>query len=154
MRKASKSQARTFFAPWLATLLVALGLVVLSGSTASAVDDVYICHATGNTQNLSSVEDVKGFVVNSPSASGDVSGHVGAGHQDGWDIIPPGPGLPEGQNWTAYGQEVYNNGCNVPVKDAAASGRSLRDVARDAGVEESVLDEALDYRRMAKPHNA
>jgi fumarate hydratase class II len=40
------------------------------------------------------------------------------------------------------------------VKDAAASGRSLRDVARDAGVEESVLDEALDYRAMAKPHDA
>jgi len=38
------------------------------------------------------------------------------------------------------------------VKEAAASGRPLRDVARDAGVEESVLDEALDYRRMAKPH--
>jgi hypothetical protein len=28
----------------------------------------------------------------------------------------------------------------------------LREVARDAGVEESVLDEALDYRKMAKPH--
>jgi fumarate hydratase class II len=40
------------------------------------------------------------------------------------------------------------------VKDAAASGRSLREVARDAGVEESVLDEALDYRRMAKPHGS
>jgi fumarate hydratase class II len=38
------------------------------------------------------------------------------------------------------------------VKEAAASGRSLREVARDAGVEESVLDEALDYRKMAKPH--
>jgi len=38
------------------------------------------------------------------------------------------------------------------VKTAAASGRSLREVARDAGVEESVLDQALDYRRMAKPH--
>ncbi len=38
------------------------------------------------------------------------------------------------------------------VKEAAASGRSLRDVARDAGVEQSVLDEALDYRKMAKPH--
>ena len=38
------------------------------------------------------------------------------------------------------------------VKEAAASGRSLREVARDAGVEESVLDEALDYRAMAKPH--
>ena len=38
------------------------------------------------------------------------------------------------------------------VKTAAASGRSLRDVAREAGVEESVLDEALDYHTMAKPH--
>jgi fumarate hydratase class II len=38
------------------------------------------------------------------------------------------------------------------VKEAAASGRSLREVARAHGVEESVLDEALDYRAMAKPH--
>jgi fumarate hydratase, class II len=38
------------------------------------------------------------------------------------------------------------------VKEAAASGRPLRDVARDAGVDEATLDEALDYRRMAKPH--
>ena len=40
------------------------------------------------------------------------------------------------------------------VKEAASSGRSLREVARDAGVEESVLDEALDYRKMAKPHDS
>ena len=40
------------------------------------------------------------------------------------------------------------------VKEAAKSGRSLREVARDAGVEESVLDEALDYRKMAKPHTS
>jgi fumarate hydratase, class II len=38
------------------------------------------------------------------------------------------------------------------VKEASKSGRSLREVAREAGVEESVLDEALDYRKMAKPH--
>jgi fumarate hydratase class II len=38
------------------------------------------------------------------------------------------------------------------VKEAASSGRSLREVARAKGVEESVLDEALDYRAMAKPH--
>ncbi len=38
------------------------------------------------------------------------------------------------------------------VKEAASSGRSLREVAREAGVEESILDEALDYRAMAKPH--
>ena len=38
------------------------------------------------------------------------------------------------------------------VQEAAASGRSLREVAREAGVGESVLDEALDYHAMAKPH--
>ena len=32
------------------------------------------------------------------------------------------------------------------VKTAASSGRSLREVALEAGVEEAVLDEALDYR--------
>jgi fumarate hydratase, class II len=45
----------------------------------------------------------------------------------------------------------YDKGTEI-VKEAAASGRSLRDVAREAGIEESVLDEALDYRAMAKPH--
>jgi fumarate hydratase, class II len=38
------------------------------------------------------------------------------------------------------------------VKEAAATGQSLREVAREKGVEESVLDEALDYRKMAKPN--
>ena len=38
------------------------------------------------------------------------------------------------------------------VKEAAASGRSLREVAREQGVEDAVLDEALDLRTMAKPH--
>ena len=40
------------------------------------------------------------------------------------------------------------------VKAAAASGRSLREAAREAGVEDAVLDQALDYRAMAKPHLA
>ena len=38
------------------------------------------------------------------------------------------------------------------VKEAAASGRSLREVAREAGVDEETLDKALDYRAMADPH--
>ncbi len=38
------------------------------------------------------------------------------------------------------------------VKRAAESGRSLREIAREMGVEDAVLDQALDYRRMAKPH--
>jgi fumarate hydratase, class II len=38
------------------------------------------------------------------------------------------------------------------VKEAAASGRPLRDVARDAGVDDETLKKALNYRAMAKPH--
>jgi fumarate hydratase class II len=38
------------------------------------------------------------------------------------------------------------------VKVAASSGRSLREVAREAGVDEETLDKALDFRAMAKPH--
>jgi fumarate hydratase class II len=38
------------------------------------------------------------------------------------------------------------------VKKAAASGRPLRDVAREEGVSDEVLDEVLDYRKMANPH--
>ena len=38
------------------------------------------------------------------------------------------------------------------VKEAASSGRPLREVARDAGVEEETLDKALDYRAMTRPH--
>jgi fumarate hydratase, class II len=38
------------------------------------------------------------------------------------------------------------------VKEAAASGRPLREIAREAGVDEETLDRALDYRAMAKPH--
>ncbi len=38
------------------------------------------------------------------------------------------------------------------VREAAASGRSLREVAREAGVDDDTLDKALDYRAMAEPH--
>src|SRR5207247_1227691 len=37
-------------------------------------------------------------------------------------------------------------------KEAASSGGSLREVARERGVADDVLEEALDYRAMAKPH--
>jgi len=39
------------------------------------------------------------------------------------------------------------------VKKASSSGRSLREVAREEGVSDDVLDEALDYRKMANPHD-
>ena len=45
----------------------------------------------------------------------------------------------------------YDKGTEI-VEEAAASGRSIREVAREVGVDESILDQALDYRAMAKPH--
>ncbi len=39
------------------------------------------------------------------------------------------------------------------VKEAAASGRPLREVALEKGVDEATLDEALDHRKMARPHD-
>jgi fumarate hydratase class II len=39
------------------------------------------------------------------------------------------------------------------VKEASSSGRPLREVAREQGVEESVLDEALDHRKLARPND-
>ena len=37
------------------------------------------------------------------------------------------------------------------VKKASSTGKSLREVAREEGVADDVLDKALDYRKMAKP---
>jgi fumarate hydratase class II len=38
------------------------------------------------------------------------------------------------------------------VKEAVASGRTLREVAREAGVDDETLERALDYRAMTRPH--
>jgi fumarate hydratase class II len=43
----------------------------------------------------------------------------------------------------------YDKGTEI-VKEAAASGRPLREVAREHGVDEETLDKALDLRKMAK----
>jgi len=53
---------------------------------------------------------------------------------------------------TALNPHIGYDKASEIVKEAAATGRSLRDVARDAGVDEGILDDALDYRAMAKPH--
>ena len=54
---------------------------------------------------------------------------------------------------TALNPHIGYDRATEIVKRAAASGRPLRDVAREAGVAEEVLDEALDFRAMAKPHD-
>jgi fumarate hydratase class II len=53
---------------------------------------------------------------------------------------------------TALNPYIGYDAASEIVKEAASSGRSLREVARERGVAEDVLDKALDYRAMAKPH--
>ncbi len=53
---------------------------------------------------------------------------------------------------TALNPYIGYDAASEIVKEAAASGRSLREVARERGVADDVLDQALDYRAMAKPH--
>ena len=55
---------------------------------------------------------------------------------------------------TALNPHVGYDKASEIVKEAVASGRSLREVARDAGVSDEVLDQALDYRAMARPHES
>ena len=45
----------------------------------------------------------------------------------------------------------YDKGSEI-VKAAVKSGKSLREAAREQGVSDEVLDQALDYRAMARPH--
>jgi fumarate hydratase class II len=53
---------------------------------------------------------------------------------------------------TALNPHIGYDRASEIVKEASRSGLSLREVAREAGVEDAVLDEALDFRAMAKPH--
>jgi fumarate hydratase, class II len=53
---------------------------------------------------------------------------------------------------TALNPHIGYDRATEIVKEAAASGRSLREVAREAGIDEETLDKALDYRAMARPH--
>jgi len=47
----------------------------------------------------------------------------------------------------------YDRGAAI-VKEASASGRTLREVAREHGVDEDILDKALDLRAMARGNQA
>ena len=46
----------------------------------------------------------------------------------------------------------YDRGTEI-VQAAHESGRPIREVAREMGVEEEILEQALDHQRMARPHD-
>ena len=55
---------------------------------------------------------------------------------------------------TALNPHIGYDRASEIVKEAASSGRSLREVCREAGIDEETLDAALDYRKMARPHGS
>ena len=46
----------------------------------------------------------------------------------------------------------YDSAAEI-VKEAANSGRTLREVAEEMGVDAKILEQALDHQRMARPHD-
>ena len=62
---------------------------------------VAICHATNSLTNT--------YEQNIVSQSAVQEGGHHYNHED--DIIPPGPWAPDGRNWTAEGEALWNNGC-------------------------------------------
>jgi fumarate hydratase, class II len=53
---------------------------------------------------------------------------------------------------TALNLHIGYDKASEIVKEAAETGRRLREVAREMGVDEAILDGALDHRRLARPH--
>jgi fumarate hydratase, class II len=53
---------------------------------------------------------------------------------------------------TALNPHIGYDRATEIVKHAAESGKPLRDVAREHGVEDETLDQALDHHRLARPH--
>ncbi len=53
---------------------------------------------------------------------------------------------------TALNPHIGYDRATEIVQAAAESGRPIRDVAREMGVDEKILEQALDHSRMAKPH--
>ncbi len=113
---------------WLVVASMTTTAILVPSSPALAGDktEIVICHGTGSQENP--------YVVNSPAinSSGAFVGQLAAGHNDHvgpiwfpgitvtWgDIIPAYDYAPanfhfNGLNWTAEGQAIYNNGCNIP----------------------------------------
>ncbi len=86
-------------------------------------DKINICHATGSTSNpyvLLKVDKntADGDTGNNANQADHYAEHNGPLFTDGaddWgDIIPPIEDAHNGLNWTAAGQEIYNNDCDIP----------------------------------------
>ena len=78
-------------------------------------EPVTLCHATHSDRNP--------YVLITVDDDGAFRGHLGGGHQDGEDIIPPFEfdGVTYSQNWDADGQAILAAGCDVPAGGGTGS---------------------------------
>lgn len=86
-------------------------------SSAQTPHKVTLCHRTASYQNPYVVVTVAVAAANQTTAD-HYGEHVGPvfvsslpKHTEWGDIIPPLPGVHNGQNWTTAGRAIYHNGC-------------------------------------------
>lgn len=96
-------------------LVLGVFLSELTTRPVAAGNDVTLCHATGSNSNP--------FVQIIVSPAGAYNGHLGGGHQNGEDIIPPfvWQGQTYSQNWDTNGQAIWNNECEIPQEPTATN---------------------------------
>jgi hypothetical protein len=129
---APKSQRRRFARrlSWLVAASMMATAIFAPATFAGDKTEITICHGTGSQSNP--------YVTESPAinSSGAFAGELAGGHNghvgplwfpgitvEWGDIIPPYDYAPanfhfDGLNWTAAGQAIYNNGCNIPEPTA------------------------------------
>ena len=88
-------------------------------------DYVTICHATGSNKHP--------YQQITPDKDGVVNGHLGAGHQNGEDIVPPFTfnGQTYSQNWDQASQDIWNNKCKVPGETDTTALTIVKDAQGD-----------------------
>src|SRR3990167_9483432 len=111
------------FALGVLSLVLGFGGVVYANH-----NDVTICHATGSHSNPYVKITVDDNAVNG-HGPGD---HNRDGHHHGRDIIPPGSWDTDGRNWTAQGQAIWNNNCNIPQTSPSPSPSPSPDPSPDS----------------------
>jgi hypothetical protein len=133
MQRSGISFKRAGVIPLLAGALT-LGALAVGASALTppdpnvVIDHVTICHRTNSNNNP--------YIINTPAADGDVSGHADhtgpvwndtlkADHIRWGDIIPPfkwSGGTFPGLNWTTEGQAIYAADCGTPPPEEQVFG--------------------------------
>jgi hypothetical protein len=109
---------------------------------------ITICHRTNSVTNPYTSDtvsyDAATGAMGNDNGNGDHTTHTGGvfdssvtyptpHNGDQWgDIIPPIPGVYAGYNWSAAGQAIFANGCNIPSQAVTPAAVTFNDVCGTA----------------------